>query len=310
VQAPPQNPQPGVEGNHNKKRESSNDTFVMFNSTGKGSGYNKMLDNEDELVTVYPEGWNQPTGEYTDVTQLAIYNAEERAQVAAADVNDWLDGFYDDDLWWALAWIAAYDVTQDKEYLTLAEGIFAAVATTWGTNCGNGGIYWSWQRDYVNAIPNELFLSTAAHLANRADNKATYVAWAKAEIDWFTASGMINERGTINDGLTSDCKNNNMVRSLEQKGCALSLTYSRQHGLTTRASFSVVSLSLIVPPRTTLTSRWLPRSPKPLLLSCLTTVEFSMISADLIVAPMGPSSKASLFETCSYFTRLPLMMRT
>ncbi|KAJ4351704.1 uncharacterized protein N0V89_007047 [Didymosphaeria variabile] len=221
VQAPPQNPQPGVEGNHNKKRENSNDTFVMFNSTVMGTGYNKLLDNEDELVTVYPEDWNKPTGQYVDVTQLPIYNIADKAQVAAADVNDWLDGFYDDDLWWALAWIAAYDVTHDKDYLTLAESIFAAVASTWGTNCGNGGIYWSWQKDYVNAIANELFLSTAAHLANRADAKATYVAWAKKEIDWFTDSGMINERGTINDGLTSDCNNNNRTTWSYNQGVIL-----------------------------------------------------------------------------------------
>ncbi|KAF2451904.1 glycoside hydrolase family 76 protein [Karstenula rhodostoma CBS 690.94] len=198
VQAPPQNPQPGVEGNHNKQRVNSNDVFVMFNSTGVGSGYTKIMDNEDELVT---------TG--------------ERAKTAAANVNDWLDGFYDDDLWWALGWIAAYDVTQDKEYLTLAESIFAAVATTWGTNCGKGGIYWSWQKDYVNAIANELFLSTAAHLANRANDKASYVAWAKKEIDWFTTSGMINQRFTINDGLTSDCKNNNMTTWSYNQGVIL-----------------------------------------------------------------------------------------
>ena len=170
------------------------------------------MDNEHELVTVYPKDWNRPTGAYIDVSQLPIFNPSERASVAAAaNGNEWLDGFYDDDLWWALAWIAAYDVTKDTEYLKLAENIFKAVATTWGTNCGNGGIYWSWQRDYVNAIPNELFLSTAAHLANRVQDKETYVEWARKEIEWFLGTGMINERGTINDGLTSDCKNNNMV---------------------------------------------------------------------------------------------------
>ncbi|KAL5415771.1 hypothetical protein PMIN03_002548 [Paraphaeosphaeria minitans] len=221
VQAPPQNPQPGVEGNHNKKREDLNDTLVIFNSTGAGSGYNKIMDNNDEVVTVYPEGWNKPTGAYIDVMQLPIYKTGEKAKIATADVNDWIDGFYDDDLWWALGWIAAYDVTQDKEYLTLAESIFAAVATTWGTNCGNGGIYWSWQKSYVNAIANELFLSTAAHLANRADDKASYVAWAKKEINWFTASGMINSRGTINDGLTSNCKNNNMTTWSYNQGVIL-----------------------------------------------------------------------------------------
>lgn len=45
----------------------------------------------------------------------------------SANVSQWLDSAYDDDAWWALAWIAAYDVTEDNSYLSLAEGIFAAL---------------------------------------------------------------------------------------------------------------------------------------------------------------------------------------
>ncbi|KAJ4305569.1 hypothetical protein N0V90_001100 [Kalmusia sp. IMI 367209] len=221
VQAPAQNPQPGVEGSPLAKRGNSNDTFVLHNSTGFETGYNKMMNGDDEPVTVYPRDWHKPESAYIDVTQLPIFKSTGKVQVAASNANDWLDGFYDDDLWWALAWIAAYDVTKDTEYLTLAENIFKAVASTWGTSCGNGGIYWSWQEDYVNAIPNELFLSTAAHLANRAEDKASYVDWAKKELAWFIDSGMINERGTINDGLTEDCKNNNMTTWSYNQGVIL-----------------------------------------------------------------------------------------
>lgn len=45
----------------------------------------------------------------------------------SANASEWLDSAYDDDAWWALAWIAAYDVTEDNTYLSLAEGIFAAL---------------------------------------------------------------------------------------------------------------------------------------------------------------------------------------
>ncbi|KAI4624036.1 hypothetical protein J4E80_003849 [Alternaria sp. BMP 0032] len=128
------------------------------------------------------------------------------------DPHDWLDGYYDDDLWWALAWINAYDVTADPAYLNLAEGIFLAVSRTWGTYCSHGGIYWNWERDYINAIANELFFSTAAHLATRVNHngkKTLYLYWAEKSLNWFVGSGMINEGGTINDGLTEDCANNN-----------------------------------------------------------------------------------------------------
>lgn len=212
VQAPAKNPQPGVEDESVKKR-SDNETYNIFNSTGAETGYLKSVGDDNEPITTFPADWDKISAEYFDVKNLPIMSSEPNQQVAAAtpNPNDWLDGFYDDDLWWALGWIGAYDVTKNRAYLTLAEGIFKAVTRSWPTACGNGGIWWSWQEDYMNAIANELFLSTAAHLANRAEDKDFYVDWAEKELDWFMDSGMMNERGTINDGLTPDCKNNNRV---------------------------------------------------------------------------------------------------
>jgi predicted alpha-1,6-mannanase (GH76 family) len=122
-----------------------------------------------------------------------------------------LNNYYDDEGWWALAWIAAYDWTGDATYLNTANAIFDDMTTGWDDACG-GGVWWSKSRTYKNAIANELFLSVAAHLANREtdpDRQAQDFAWAEAEWQWFSQSGMINSLNLINDGLNSACENNN-----------------------------------------------------------------------------------------------------
>jgi predicted alpha-1,6-mannanase (GH76 family) len=69
--------------------------------------------------------------------------------------------YYDDDGWWALAWIAAFDLTGEMKYLDLSRKLFAGMAAGWDDVCG-GGLWWTRERRYKNAIPNELFLLIAA----------------------------------------------------------------------------------------------------------------------------------------------------
>lgn len=121
--------------------------------------------------------------------------------------NGFLNGYYDDEGWWTHAWIQAYDVTGDIQYLETAASIFQDMKNGSTTNCG-GGIWWDKAQTYVNAIANELYLSAAAHLANRMLEKEYYLNIALEQWDWFQKSGMINSKNTINDGLTSSCKNN------------------------------------------------------------------------------------------------------
>ncbi|KAF4126634.1 Glycosyl hydrolase family 76 [Geosmithia morbida] len=122
---------------------------------------------------------------------------------------NFLNDFYDDEGWWALALIRSYDLTENNAYLDAAVTIFDDMAGGHGGPC-NGGIYWSKDRNYKNAITNELYLSIAASLANRRPQQTRFLAAARKQWVWFQGSGLINEQNLINDGLDDKCRNNGL----------------------------------------------------------------------------------------------------
>jgi len=161
-------------------------------------------------------GWWNSANATTVLIRYSIQSGSTDFQAAVENTyyvnlpRQFLNHYYDDEGWWALAWIDAYDWTQNPAYLDTARSIFADMTTGWDDVCG-GGIWWNKDRRYKNAIANELFLSVAAHLANRTaapDQQAQYVDWAERDWGWFSQSGMINSQNLVNDGLNGSCKNN------------------------------------------------------------------------------------------------------
>jgi predicted alpha-1,6-mannanase (GH76 family) len=129
--------------------------------------------------------------------------------VVGRHTGGFLNDYYDDEGWWALAWVEAYDATGNKAYLKTAQNIFNDMTGGWSDYCG-GGLYWNKSRKGKNAIPNELFLAVAAQLALRTSDARTrslYVKWAQKEWLWFSHSGMINSQHLVNDRLDAQCKN-------------------------------------------------------------------------------------------------------
>ncbi len=145
-----------------------------------------------------------------------------------------LNRFYDDEGWWALAWIDVYDLTHQHRYLQMAASIFDDMTKGWDDTC-SGGIWWSKDRKYKNAIANELFLSVAADLAARASNselRAQYLDWARREWQWFLHTGLINSSHQINDGLDARCVNNHQTTWSYNQGVilgGLAELYSQTH---------------------------------------------------------------------------------
>jgi predicted alpha-1,6-mannanase (GH76 family) len=146
-------------------------------------------------------GYSQATGDQSYLG--VIENTFTRARRKAGFINE----FFDDNLWWALAWAAASDLTGDERYLDEARAVFAHSLTGWDGTCG-GGLWWNEDRRYKNAITNELFLALAALLAQRAPGRGDYRDWALRSWEWLHASGMIGPGGLVNDGLTAGCANN------------------------------------------------------------------------------------------------------
>ncbi len=156
-------------------------------------------------------------GEYSKLSGSTEYLPVISNTFTRNESGGFLTNYYDDEGWWALAWIEAYDVTGNASYLNMAEEIFSDMTTGWDTSTCGGGIWWNKTHTYKNAIANELFLDVAANLAERVSDPSAKTAdlnWAQEEWQWFSQSGMINAQNLINDGLSisstnpSSCQNN------------------------------------------------------------------------------------------------------
>ncbi len=133
-----------------------------------------------------------------------------------------LNEFYDDEGWWALAWLDVYALHHEVRYLKMSESIFADMTGGWNDSCG-GGLWWKKNEHYKNAIANELFLSVAVRLAEVSDGEGRrqYIDWAQKEERWFLASGMINGDSLVNDGLDASCGNNHGTAWTYNQGVVL-----------------------------------------------------------------------------------------
>jgi predicted alpha-1,6-mannanase (GH76 family) len=153
--------------------------------------------------------YSQSTGDraYLDVIENTFTRAQRGFVRVQRRKPGFINDFFDDNLWWALAWVAACDLTGDERYRAAAQAIFAHSLCGWDDTCG-GGLWWNEKRDYKNAITNELFLTLAALLAARVPDQQEYRDWALREWEWLYGSGMIGPSGLVNDGLTAACANN------------------------------------------------------------------------------------------------------
>jgi hypothetical protein len=154
------------------------------------------------------------------------FQIDKAAFPAGARSSDAIDGDFisrstDDSEWWALAWIDAYDLTGDTKYLNEAVTIANYVNGLWDTGTCGGGVWWDRERTYKNAVTNGLWVTITAQLHTRLSGDTLWLGRATTAWHWFTASGLINSSGLVNDGLTGSCANNGQTVWSYNQGLAI-----------------------------------------------------------------------------------------
>lgn len=151
--------------------------------------------------------------EYLDIIDNSFEICKEfEVQMSNPEENwicrNFINDYYDDEGWWVLAWIEAYELTKDDKYLKMARITFADMASGWDDVCG-GGIYWKKPNIGKSAVQNELFMLAALRLHQRGGGETlgkSYLEWAEATWDWFSKTGMLNEEYLVENGLNKQCE--------------------------------------------------------------------------------------------------------
>ncbi len=117
--------------------------------------------------------------------------------------KNYINDYYDDEGWWALAWLDAWDYTGEQHYLNMANVIFKDITTGWSEK---GGLYWKKGVKYRSSISNglTLTLATRLHLAGtKKVNGRSALNWATTIWEWMLQSNLIDSNGNIQDGVRS-----------------------------------------------------------------------------------------------------------
>ena len=226
---------------------------LLFNSCKKDEPYNQYA---DTTIATLQKWYNTETGlyettswwnaanaltaiiDYSRITgsneyMYVIENSFEickEFEVQMPDPKDnwicrnYINDYYDDEGWWILAWIEAYDLTEKKKYLEMALTTFADMATGWD-DVGGGGVYWKKPKIGKSAVQNELFMLAAIRLHQRGGGKAlgkSYIKWGEDTYHWFMNSGMINDKYLIENGLNKQCEVNTGSYHTYNQGIILS----------------------------------------------------------------------------------------
>jgi predicted alpha-1,6-mannanase (GH76 family) len=125
------------------------------------------------------------------------------AGVRAKNGNTFLNEYYDDMLWNALAMLRVYDATKDKKWLDETVTLWEDIKTAWNDTLGGGMAWRKGQRYYKNTPVNGPAIILAARLYQRL-KRPDDLAWAKKVYGWQKKVLVDPATGLVYDGINQN----------------------------------------------------------------------------------------------------------
>lgn len=120
----------------------------------------------------------------------------------AKETPTFTNKFYDDEAWWALAALRAYDITGEDRYLKRAVSLWEDIRHGWSEDLG-GGIWWTKDRNAKNACINGPAALMAARLYERT-GRAEYLEWSRKIYDWLKSRLVDRTFGLVQDHVSKE----------------------------------------------------------------------------------------------------------
>lgn len=147
--------------------------FLISNTSGDWAQYWPNAHALDVLVDAYLR-----TGAASIKTQMDAF----LEGVKAKNGNTWLNFYYDDMEWMALACLRAYKATGDNQYKDIAELLWADIKNGWSNDLG-GGIWWRKDKPSKNTPSNMPAAILAARLYQEF-HRPEDLQWAQDIYNW------------------------------------------------------------------------------------------------------------------------------
>lgn len=211
----PPTPSPGSTIDWAKAADSSSRNLMLKFWNSSGNYFNQSTASTNFNYWPQAHGLDVLVDAYlrTNSAEYKTYMDKWFTGVNQKNGNTFLNEFYDDMDWNALAMLRAYEATNDSKFKTAVDVVWADIKTGWN-NIMQGGIAWRKAMPYYKNTPANGPASILASRLYKKFNNPDDLVWAKKIYTWLKDSLYNRSSGWVYDGINS---NNDGVRNTTWK---------------------------------------------------------------------------------------------